>query len=469
VLPPASEADVYLTKRFQTFAAGDAAAIVCNALTGEISVFRGPALDALEALREERMPDCGGALLEQLRDRRFLFESREQEDAYFRDLCESAWDSFRRESPQHYTFVVTTLCNFNCPYCFEDESLRTRTQTLSEVQVAAAFETMDETAARTGDARPPEVEIFGGEPLLPRARPVVEYLVACLAERGGRASLQTNGYHLAGCIALLQRYPEQFRQLQVTLDGPREIHDRRRILWGGQPTFDRIVGAIDDVARLDLPLSVNVRMNVDRENVDALEAMADVYAAHGWTQDPRFSFVAAPVDNRSGILSDPGLLVTWDELFRRLLPLSVDTGGGPFDLSVFKAAGYFRHYLGTAPANGDPGPFAPRVSYCEAVALKLFVFHPDGRIYPCPETVGRPEFAIGTYFPRRRFDADACAQWTSQTILNRQQCRECAISTFCGGGCVLAALHENGTMAVPACERCSHVLDAFFGQFTGRL
>jgi uncharacterized protein len=460
---------VYLTRRFRTFPAGGDSAIVCNALTGEISVFRGPALDALDALRDGRPPDCSPALLKQLRAQRFLFESHEQEDAYFRDLCGRAWESFRRESAQHYTFVVTTLCNFNCPYCFEDESMRTRAQTLNVSQVAAAFDVMDETAARTGDPRPPEVEIFGGEPLLPIARPVVEYLLACLAERHGRASLQTNGFHLAGYLGVLQRYPAQFRQLQVTLDGPREIHDLRRILWAGQPTFDRIVAAIDDVARLDLPLSVNIRMNVDRENVDALEAMADVYAAHGWTDDPRFTFVAAPVDNRSGILGDPGRLVTWDELFRRLLPLSVDTGGGPFDLSVFKTAGYFRHYLGTAAAHGARGEFVPRVSYCEAVALKLFVFHPDGQIYPCPETVGRPEFAIGTYFPLRSFDAEACARWTSQTILNRRQCRECAISTFCGGGCVLAALHENGTMAVPACERCSHVLDAFFGQFTAAL
>ena len=37
----------------------------------------------------------------------------------------------------------------------------------------------------------------------------------------------------------------RYREIQVTLDGPEEIHNKRRPLKGGQGTFDRIVAGID--------------------------------------------------------------------------------------------------------------------------------------------------------------------------------------------------------------------------------
>jgi uncharacterized protein len=225
------------------------------------------------------------------------------------------------------------------------------------------------------------------------------------------------------------------------------------------------VAGIEQLLEHDLPIRINLRMNVDRTNVDALEAMVDFYQARGWTRHPRITFTAAPVDNRSGSLKDLDSLLGWHELFERLLPLSVDAGTGPFDLSVFKAASYFRSYFHhIAQPNHEKIAFVPKILYCEAAALKLFVFHPDGRIYPCPESVGMERMAIGMYYPGWTMNEANVKQWREQTILQRERCRGCDISTFCGGGCVLYALLQNGSMSQPECENAPEILEAYFRQ-----
>lgn len=459
---------MYVTRRFSSYDLGQGRQLTCNAFTGDLSVLTDTGQRLLAELRTGSAARSDPSLLHSLQERRFVFPSRADEEASFQALCDAAWNAFTRHSPRHYTFVINTHCNFACPYCFETEASRAVAQRITAGQVDAAFRVIDRLAQDEHAEDGPGVEIFGGEPLLPGSRPVIEHLLTAVERRQGSASLQTNGYHLSRHLDLLDRYSATLESIQITLDGPPAVHDRRRVPRNGRPTFERIAAAIDAVAATDLPIQVSVRINVDRDNLDCLKAMADIYEARGWTRDPRFIFVAAPVDNRSCALGPGTSLVGWRELLECVLPLSTDVGGGPFDLGVFKTLGWIRHYLATVRA-GLPlqEPFQPHVTYCEAAALKLFVFHPDGCVYPCPETVGSPDLAIGKYDPRFVLDAARVAPWAEQTILRRPSCRECAISTLCGGGCVLAALRQNGTAETPVCEEAPAVVATYLGQLRG--
>lgn len=89
--------------------------------------------------------------------------------------------------------------------------------------------------------------------------------VAGTRERGLDLAVVTNGYHLLSYLELLER--AQIREIQVTLDGPPTMHDRRRHLVSGQPTFDAIAAGID--AALERGLAINLRTVLDRENLSA--------------------------------------------------------------------------------------------------------------------------------------------------------------------------------------------------------
>lgn len=149
---------MYVTSRFTSYAVGSDKYAVCNALSGEVAVLNRAGLELLQSLRSGEAPACGEHVLQQLRDARFLFDSAEAEREVFETLCRTAWESYCREAPRHFTLVVNTRCNFACPYCFEPASGRIKGSGLQTPQVEAAFRVIDQCAQAH---HPPEVEVFG--------------------------------------------------------------------------------------------------------------------------------------------------------------------------------------------------------------------------------------------------------------------------------------------------------------------
>lgn len=439
---------------------------VCNALTGEIILLSEAGLEAFKLLRQNVDLPNHQELIKVLKQKSFLFDSQEEEEQAFSQICKNSWDAFRNHSPTHYTFIVNTNCNFNCPYCFEAENDRRDSKTLSKDQIKSAFDIIDHQTSEDSQQKGTGIEIFGGEPFLPTSKTIVKLILENIASRNLEASIQTNGYYLSEYLDLISKYSGFINLIQITLDGPPHIHNKRRILWNGEPTFNRLVAGIDEFLQMDLPIQLNLRTNVDLENIDFLEELIEFYEGKSWVKNPRVSFIAAPVDNRCGNLNSISKLISWNTMFERIFPISKDNGR-LFDLSVFKAVTYFRNYF-SALANGYQVSdlFIPKVVYCEAAALKLFVFHPDGRIYPCPESVSMHDLAIGTYFPDFYLHSEKTLPWENQTILQRERCPSCEVSTFCGGGCILTALLENGSMRQPVCEDTPEIIEAYFNYVT---
>jgi len=185
---------VYVTNRIKAFEVGPDKHLVCNAISGEILVMSAAGLRLLDSLRKGDVSSCNPSLLDKLERAGFLFASRVEEEAAFVGICRSSWDDFQLSVPQHYTFILNTHCNFNCPYCFEQEAFRAHASTLSREQIDAAFQVVDRHAAEWKQGPEPDFEIFGGEPLLPGSRPMLEHLVSRISERGYEASIQTNGF-----------------------------------------------------------------------------------------------------------------------------------------------------------------------------------------------------------------------------------------------------------------------------------
>ena len=110
---------------------------------------------------------------------------------------------------------------------------------------------------------------YGGEPTL--YLDMIEALSAQLRDacerRGAQylpATIITNGYLLTEKTA--QRLKAAgIEEAQVTLDGDRDTHNRRRPLKGGVGTFDRI---LENVAASRDILKIQIRINVDRSNAD---------------------------------------------------------------------------------------------------------------------------------------------------------------------------------------------------------
>lgn len=455
---------MFLTKRHIFFEVGPGRHILCNGITGEVLIVNDTVIRSLLALKDNRPQDCDDGAVTELAAHGFLFDSEEADDAAFLGACVPSWEDYRAHGAREYSFVLNTHCNFNCGYCFEDYSLRAQRQTLTEEQIDAAMRVIDAHSRECEPHSLPVINIYGGEPLLPPSRPILDYILAHLRERRVPASIHTNGYHLRGFVALFREYQDTISEIQITLDGPKASHDARRTLSGGGGTFDRIVSGIAVLAKAALPITLHIRVNVDRHNCDTLRAFAELCDKNGWTANPRFHITAAPVENRTGFLPESRLL-EHNEAFRRIFPLSTDTHKGPFCIDNFKPIRYFRDlFSAVRNPGGAPVHFEPRVVQCAAAALKYFVFHPDGHIYPCPQLSGIKDMAIGTYSPELVLDRSKTALWTERTIMSRRDCHECPISTFCGGGCIAASIVRSGATDAAFCENRPELLKAYFEQ-----
>ncbi len=69
-------------------------------------------------------------------------------------------------------------------------------------------------------------------------------------------------------------YKDVLSYIQVTLDGERKIHNKRRVFHDGSGSFDAIWQNIR--LALEKQIEVYIRVNVDSDNLESLPALADL-------------------------------------------------------------------------------------------------------------------------------------------------------------------------------------------------
>jgi sulfatase maturation enzyme AslB (radical SAM superfamily) len=187
---------MFLTKRMRIYPLSADKHVICNALTGEISVIRRSVYEQIEAIKAGRAAECDPEVLRALENSKLAFRSRFDEDSEFCSIVERAFSRYLEIARTEYCFAINTLCNFNCVYCYESEAARSHASTLSEEQLDAAFHVLDRALSAEPKPPAPEFTLYGGEPLLAPSKPTVVSLIERVASRGYKVNILTNGYTL---------------------------------------------------------------------------------------------------------------------------------------------------------------------------------------------------------------------------------------------------------------------------------
>jgi uncharacterized protein len=354
-----------------------------------------------------------------------------------------------------YLFMPTYDCNLRCPYCFQDHMrseerfqplLRTMTPSMIDRILAALPRIEERHGIDASEDVSRRVTFFGGEPLLARSRPVVEYIM-----RGLRA-IGKAGFGAISNATELDAYrdllgPDGIAFLQITIDGPKEQHDARRIYADGAGSFDQIVANVD--MALDLSVDIDIRLNVDRTNIEWLPDLAAFFESHGWTERKNFSAYAAPVHAANG-KTERKTTMNSHELSQAVSALrkerpELNSIGRPDDAMRQNLRGIFAR-------GSDPAPMT-KTSYCGA-HNGMYIFDAFGDIYACWERTGDKNIRIGWLEPdgRVEFVEDRSAEWRSRTVTSNETCAQCRYSMYCGGGCAVLAEGLHGTMFGNYCD-----------------
>lgn len=192
---------------------------------------------------------CGYLLPAEV-DEKFLIKTNMMQGRYNKNLLS-------------LTIAPTMACNFRCIYCFEKGHYGNSLMD-GETQIAL----MNFIKSHLDGVKNINVTWFGGEPLLGMSviESLSEQIIALCEEKElqYQAGIITNGYLLTPENAeKLKKY--NVRYAQVTVDGPKEIHNERRPTVNGQGTYDVIMNNLKSICGI---LHVHLRINVDIKNIE---------------------------------------------------------------------------------------------------------------------------------------------------------------------------------------------------------
>jgi len=365
-----------------------------------------------------------------------------QEKKLFREKYLKFLDDREKDEVQIF-FVTNYSCNFDCSYCYQ-AGYENQPQVLTREVIDAFFDYVGTEFA----GRRKYITLFGGEPFLntPKHRDNIEYIIQKAASLNLEVAAVTNGYNLQEYIEILKA--GKIREIQVTLDGTRDMHNQRRFLKGGDATFDRIVAGVDELLANHIP--VNLRMVVDRQNIQNLSDLALFAIDKGWTASPIFKTQLGRNYELHECQANQQKLYSRLNLYEDLYALLKTH---PHIAEFHKPAFSISKFLfeqGEMPE--------PLFDACTGTKTE-WAFDFTGNVYACTATVGKQGESLGTFFPEVKKYTEAVEEWQERDILSIPKCRDCNLSLICGGGCASMAKNYNGSLHSHDCRPVTELLE----------
>ena len=326
---------------------------------------------------------------------------------------------------------VAHSCNLNCAYCFASQGRFHGERALMSFEVGK--QALDFLMEHSGSRRNLEVDFFGGEPLM--NWDVVKRLVAYAREREKetgkhfRFTLTTNGLLIDDDVIDFSN--REMHNVVLSLDGRKEIHDRFRVDYAGNGSWDRIVPKFRKLVEARGGRNYYMRGTFTHANPDFLrdiQTMLDL----GFTELSMEPVVAAPEDPGALTAEDlPVVMEQYEQLAK--LMLEREREGRPFT---------FYHYM--IDLTGGPCIYK-RVSGCGS-GTEYMAVTPWGDLYPCHQFVGEDRFRLGDVWngvnaPETQEAFAAC------NVYAKPECRDCWARLYCSGGCAANAWHASGSVS----------------------
>ena len=291
---------------------------------------------------------------------------------------------------------------------------------------------LDFLVANSGTRRNLEVDFFGGEPLMnfDVVKQLVAYARSIEKEHGKnfRFTLTTNGLLIDDVV--IDFANRECANVVLSLDGRREIHDRYRVDYAGNGSWERIIPKFQKLVEARGGKNYYMRGTFTHANPDFLEDIK-VMLDLGFNELSMEPVVCAPTDPSALTEEDMPIV---SEQYEKLAELMLERhrAGKPFT---------FYHYM--IDLKGGPCIYK-RISGCGS-GTEYMAVTPWGDLYPCHQFVGEERFKLGNVFDG--VDNKAIQdEFFACNVYSRPECRECWAKLYCSGGCAANAYHATGSV-----------------------
>jgi uncharacterized protein len=275
------------------------------------------------------------------------------------------------------------------------------------------------------------ITLYGGEPLLAQNKDVVKYIVDKGKNLGYNFMAITNGYDLDSFKDILG--PDKIRSLQITIDGMKDNHDKRRVHYMEKQSFDKIVANVG--IALEQGALVNIRTNTDANNFDELNQIDQVF------KDLNYYKKSGKLEINSALLFDYKDGQSFENKQLKFMDqLEFNKRHKAISFKYGCTISGVARILNRAYATKNKINFGS--SYCSA-QTGSYIFDPFGDIYSCWDDVGKIKKVIGHYGHGSVSWTEMKKLWHNQNISVSSDCMQCKYAFLCRGGCI--AQRENRT------------------------
>ncbi len=325
---------------------------------------------------------------------------------------------------------IAHTCNLNCSYCFASQGKYHGDRALMSFEVGK--QALDFLIEHSGSRRNLEVDFFGGEPLMNFQ--VVKDLVAYAREReketgkNFRFTLTTNGLLIDDDV--IEFANRECSNVVLSLDGRKEIHDRFRVDYAGNGSWERIVPKFQRLVEARGHQNYYMRGTFTHANPDFLKDIEEMLSL-GFTELSMEPVVCAPDDPSALTEEDlPIVLEQYEKLAELMLQRLRE--GKPFT---------FYHYM--IDLKGGPCIYK-RISGCGS-GTEYMAVTPWGDLYPCHQFVGEERFKLGNVWDGVD-NTEIRQEFFACNVYTRPECKDCWAKLYCSGGCAANAYHATGSV-----------------------
>ena len=325
---------------------------------------------------------------------------------------------------------VAHTCNLNCEYCFASQGKYQGERAIMSLEVGKRA--LDFLIENSKGRRNLEVDFFGGEPLMnfDMIKELVAYARKREKESGKnfRFTLTTNGLLIDDDV--IDFANREMSNVVLSLDGRKEIHDRYRVDYAGNGSWERIVPKFQKLVKERGGKNYYMRGTFTHANPDFLKDIEEMLSL-GFKELSMEPVVCAPSD--ASALTDEDLPIVLDQ-YEKLaeLMLKKHREGDPFT---------FYHYM--IDLKGGPCIYK-RVSGCGS-GTEYMAVTPWGDLYPCHQFVGDEKFKLGDIWSGVT-NTEKQGEFAACNVYSRPECSNCWAKLYCSGGCAANAYHATGAV-----------------------
>jgi len=303
------------------------------------------------------------------------------------------------------SIAPTSGCNFKCPYCYEENKPHI---TMSDETIKNVINFINEHQS----IKTMGITWYGGEPLTAfgTIKKILNEIVSNCHAKLTNQAIVTNGYNFNQEVIDFFK-SQNLDKIQITIDGPEEEHNKRRMLQNGQGTFQKIVSNLKNIVR-ELPsVYVQIRINIDKNNQEGFIALykelKELFNSH--------------------IAIYPGYIRINNNLQTGITCDSVDQ---------HEARLFYDKLEKNSSIKVNYYPQIVKHRGCVATCTTAYVIGPSGELYKCWNDMGYSEKIVGYVNQTKLTNSNLYnqylldGQWTSD-----EECKKCFFLPICSAGC----------------------------------